>query len=278
MSSMITKPETMMAASAVMAALREVDWDFNGANTTQLTHGLHPYPAKFIPQIPRALIAALSAPGETVADIFCGSGTTLVEALLLGRNAVGIDANPLACLISSAKTTRLGPGDEEALRRVALYAHTLAERIALRAEAPLFRAGPFVSPASRPDDKAIEFWFEPFVVEELAEARLWCVGLPTEAARHVALVALSAIIVAVSRQDSDTRYVRRAKRLVPGDALRRFARSLTDAISAALEFTRCVEPALSRTIRRADLLTAPDVDHVDLNRSADGIYMGSLAM
>src|SRR2546426_2577709 len=84
-----------------------IDWNFVGANTAYLTHNLHPYPAKFIPQIPNALIQELSSVGETIADIFCGSGTTLLEALQLKRNAIGIDANPLAVLISRAKTTPL---------------------------------------------------------------------------------------------------------------------------------------------------------------------------
>src|SRR5690348_5810975 len=95
--------------------LFQVDWDFKEAKTSYLTHGLHPYPAKYIPQIPHSLITELSAYGDTVADIFCGSGTTLVEANLLGRNAIGIDANPLACLISEAKTTRLEFNDKNLL-------------------------------------------------------------------------------------------------------------------------------------------------------------------
>src|SRR5205823_8637266 len=90
--------------TAPLEHLTAIDWDFAGAKTNYLTHGIHPYPAKFIPQIPNALIQELSSIGDTVADIFCGSGTTLVEALTLKRHALGIDANPLACLISRAKT------------------------------------------------------------------------------------------------------------------------------------------------------------------------------
>ena len=92
---------------AMLTRLSEIEWDFSAAKTAYLTHNLHPYPAKFIPQIPNALIQELSSSGETVADIFCGSGTTLLEALYLQRRAIGIDASPLAVLISRAKTTPL---------------------------------------------------------------------------------------------------------------------------------------------------------------------------
>ena len=109
--------------------LEAVDFDFHGTNTGYLTHGLHPYPAKYIPQIPAALIRELSNTGDAVADIFCGSGTTLVEALLAGRNAIGIDANPLACLISKAKTTVFRSGDKDTLIGLSLQAERLAADI-----------------------------------------------------------------------------------------------------------------------------------------------------
>ena len=41
---------------AALARLAAVEWDFASARTGYLTHNLHPYPAKFIPQIPNALI------------------------------------------------------------------------------------------------------------------------------------------------------------------------------------------------------------------------------
>ena len=99
--------------------LQGLDWDFADAQTGYLTHSLHPYPAKYIPQIPNVLIQELSSVGDTVLDPFCGSGVTLVEALLLKRHAVGVDANPLACLIARAKTTRLTETEVESLRRLA---------------------------------------------------------------------------------------------------------------------------------------------------------------
>jgi DNA modification methylase len=77
-----------------------------------LTHGIHPYTARLIPHIPRYFIEKYTENGETVLDPFCGSGTALLEARLLGRNAIGIDINPLAVLISEVKTT---PIDAEEL-------------------------------------------------------------------------------------------------------------------------------------------------------------------
>jgi DNA modification methylase len=79
-------------------------------STSYLTHGIHPYTAKLIPQIPRFFIEKYTKRNDDILDPFCGSGTTLLEARLLGRNAVGVDINPLAVLISKVKVTPLDAG------------------------------------------------------------------------------------------------------------------------------------------------------------------------
>jgi len=86
-------------------AIEQIDWDFKGEQTQYLTHTFHSYPARFIPQIPRIFIELFTREDDTVLDPFCGCGTTLVESALLNRKAIGVDMNPLACLISKAKTT-----------------------------------------------------------------------------------------------------------------------------------------------------------------------------
>lgn len=69
------------------------------------THGIHSYTAKFIPHIPRYFIKKYTKKKDVVLDPFAGSGTTLLEANILGRNSLGIDINPLAILIGKVKTT-----------------------------------------------------------------------------------------------------------------------------------------------------------------------------
>lgn len=88
------------------------DWTFSKLNRREinrLTHSYHRYPSKFIPQIAARLIAEHSETGETILDPFMGSGTTLVEGLLLGRRVIGIDINPVAHLISKVKSTPIAP-------------------------------------------------------------------------------------------------------------------------------------------------------------------------
>ncbi len=82
-----------------------------------LTHGLYRYPARFSPHFARAAIDTFSDPGDWVLDPFVGGGTTVVEALALGRRVAGIDLNPLAILLTRAKSTPLYQRDVNELRR-----------------------------------------------------------------------------------------------------------------------------------------------------------------
>lgn len=70
-----------------------------------LTHWIYPYKGKFHPQMVRALLNIVGLqPGQWVLDPFLGSGTTALEAQLLGINCVGFDISPLCVLQSRVKT------------------------------------------------------------------------------------------------------------------------------------------------------------------------------
>lgn len=73
----------------------------------RLTHSIHPYPAKLIPHIPLFFLHNnyYSESGDTVLDPFVGAGTVSLEASINSRKSIGIDINPLACLISTVKST-----------------------------------------------------------------------------------------------------------------------------------------------------------------------------
>jgi DNA methylase len=68
------------------------------------THTFYRYPAGFSPKFTRAAIETFSKPGDVVLDPFMGGGTTLVEALATGRDAIGSDINSLAHFVTRVKT------------------------------------------------------------------------------------------------------------------------------------------------------------------------------
>jgi tRNA1(Val) A37 N6-methylase TrmN6 len=52
------------------------------------------HPAKMLPAIAQRAIATYTNPGDLVVDPMCGIGSTLVEAVHLGRDAIGVEYEP----------------------------------------------------------------------------------------------------------------------------------------------------------------------------------------
>ncbi|MFD1031730.1 DNA methyltransferase [Metaplanococcus flavidus] len=165
-----------------------IEWDFLTSSAVKGIHSIHPYPAKFIPEIPRTLLDILPLPeGTAVMDPFCGSGTTLVEAQNKGIPTVGVDLNPIACLMSKVKTTSL-PGE---FLEVAEYCTKNAKD------------------KSRYEIKHIpnlDHWFETDIQNAISALIEEIDKVEVKDIQDGLRLALSSIIVRVSNQESDTRY------------------------------------------------------------------------
>ncbi len=101
----IRRAEESFNIERKLSSLLKQDLTFRGEKTSYASHNIHAFAAKFPPQIPRTFIQELTLPGEVVLDPMSGSGTTLIEAMLAGRYGVGVDLDPLACLIARIKSS-----------------------------------------------------------------------------------------------------------------------------------------------------------------------------
>lgn len=99
-------------------AERTTVWDFPVRGDWATHKG--DYRGNFAPQIARNVILNYSAEGELVLDPMVGSGTTLIEARLLNRNALGLDVNASAVALAQERLNfavengsqqRVAPGD-----------------------------------------------------------------------------------------------------------------------------------------------------------------------
>lgn len=146
-------------------------------NKLKYTHYLFRFPAKFHPPVVRCLIDRYSSHGDTILDPFCGSGTLLVESLLAGRRAIGLDVDPVAVFISRVKCTPLLPKLLEAkyqalkdgLRTVRRskkeYDRLIYEDISRNSIARYRRK------LRIPKIPSIEHWFRVYVILDLARLR-----------------------------------------------------------------------------------------------------------
>ena len=128
---------------------------------------IHAYAASFGEDLASELIQQSTEMGSVVLDPFVGAGTTALESVLLNRNAVGIDVDPIACRISRVLTSRISPqylvGATEYLQeKLRSFEMVLASEPELYRDlgpGSTFQIGSWVFQV--PAEQAISFWFDP---------------------------------------------------------------------------------------------------------------------
>jgi DNA modification methylase len=196
-----------------------------------LTHGIHKFPAKFFPELPRYLINRYSESKDTVLDPMCGSGTAILEAILLKRNGLGLDIDPIANLVSKVKTTPISKKD------LLLTQKKLMNLISERFESNYT--------PNIPEFNYRDNWFRNFVLSELGVIRDSIQDIKKDIQEDVFnfyRVVFSSIIRDVSNADPHcTRTVIRKKQLrdiSPGETVELFKMNLDSAIGSMIEFSQ----------------------------------------
>jgi DNA methylase len=148
-------------------ALSWSERDLPERERTKHVHRLHPYLGKFVPQLVEVLLDRYVRPGGRVLDPFAGSGTTLVQGLESGYDAVGVDIAAFNALLISVKTR------EHDLDALAADVHHLGGRLGESPETPT---------------GFVREWFAPRAAAELLHFRAL---IPEYASRDVLRIVLA---------------------------------------------------------------------------------------
>lgn len=226
---------------------------FISYDQSKYTHGIHKYPAKFFPELPRWLIKKYSKPNDLILDPFAGSATTNIEALLAKRNSVAIDIDPFARYLAKVKTTPIGKSElvttvEEILKRLVEFNPKL------------------INNSEIPDFPYRDNWFTKEMLLELTHIKK-SIYSSTENVdiRDLCLISMSSVIRAVSNADDNcTRTVVRKrlnKEIYPSLALTKFAENLLMNSYRIIEFSQRLENGFTVEISNdndARYLTYPE--------------------
>ncbi|UDM62951.1 hypothetical protein KIJ96_06835 [Pseudoalteromonas piscicida] len=224
-----TNSKHISSSAKVRTDVEQADLSFSDSDTSYLTHDIHPYPAKYIPQIPSNFIRRLSLTGDIVLDPFGGSGTTATEAARLNRRAISLDANPIAALLAEVKATVLSDLDKNELAM-------LYETVKSYLNKDVVLPDKSTLDSYIPEIPNHEKWFSEETTIELALVRKLIEEISTKVAVKVAQIALSRIIVRVSFQDSETRYVSKPREVKTKATLKTYLDSLNVVLKKLVQF------------------------------------------
>lgn len=252
-------------------AIQECNWEFTDADTQYLTHNIHRYSGKFIPQIAGKAIDLLTNPNDLILDSYMGSGTTLLEAMLRGRNSVGVDLNPLAVLISKVKTTVVLPNDmDEIYNELIPFVDYLASGGQLSLMFQPFNEDKINAQIEKNNWRIVDEWYckwyQADVLKQLVQIYSCIEIIENEKAQNIALVAFSDILRKLSNASSkypNVMYDKNAKKKpLPAKP---FLESLNNVIETVKTLSHKLEnkPYTANIIMQNNLELSIDTESVD---------------
>ena len=202
-------------------------------------------------------------------DPFCGSGTMLVEAAVAGRNAVGLDVDPVAAFVSRVKTHRYNPGwlkaSSDLLSNDLAECRRLGEKYYAKEFTDITRDELNVAVSATglwvPEIPNLYHWFRNYVILDMARLHR---AIQTLKAPHTHKdffnLCFASIVRAASNADpvpvsglEVTSYMKRKEamgRVVNPFAL--FDRSVSKALKAILEYRRKLDNTSAVSAKQAD--------------------------
>lgn len=199
------------------------------------THGIHEYRGKFFPQLVRALMnIAFTRPRGLVADPMCGSGTTLVEGVVSGHRAIGLDLNPLSILISRVKCSLLFLDTKQISAAYEKIRDKLLHSKPMRSG----KLSYFIS-LPKADQEYLLRWFAPQVLSDLDQIMIDIESVHPANVRDLMRISLSNILRRVSWQKDDDLRVRKQIRFDDDiDPIREFLEELGRSVRTVIAFLR----------------------------------------
>lgn len=231
--------------------LKSLDWDLTDVDTTKYSANIHPYHARFIPQIPERLISTYTEENDTVLDPFNGSGTSTMIAGTLQRKGVGVDLNPLACLIASVKCRKY---DLDKIRK-----HTKEFLSTVKHNVRTIDSQPRISdynsshsediPTKIPDFPDQDRWYDENVLEQMGALFYLIENINPKRLRDFYRVCFSGITKKVCKSNEDWTYVgdnmfpdKDSNKLIPVnkvyDVYQRFENQVEKALDGIAQFSK----------------------------------------
>ena len=249
--------------SKIIAKLASnVDWSFGDANTKQITHEIHRYSGKYIPQIARQAIELISSPGDLVLDPYVGSGTTLLEANLIGRRSLGIDLNPLAVLIAGVK---IKPIKEKELLNLLEYFRKISDQLttARMGQVSLLEDRSveiknIIQKDSRTSDPWYTKWFTEPVLRDLVVLDNLIDAYPVKECSNLARIAFSNILRRCSNAHSGYPNVmldkKKNNKTQPGPL---FIKCLSESIEKIKDLNKTYNPDIETKVIQGNATSLP---------------------